>query len=357
MDDGGSGSSNGSSVIVTAQYESTRDGKKKFVSLIDAVTPLLGPPTHQLLLSSRPIDVPWPLAVGDVADNLFDKDRRTKRQRIDDVGLQIEQLQDVLAIEVPEALRQLQACLLDRKEDWLTLSSAKGVLIFRANAAKGGIDIPCVELELKEESRRALDSIDEEAEKMLPVDTGANCESGHLIHRLFANDGNCDATIDIQVKDDKATKVCMPPRSAFLLTNILRSQMDLPRGWQQLLTFADDHPPSLILLDPPYPNYSAKRLKTKQETYEPVEDLYDLWKLKLPVQKLLDRRNKKEGVLVGCWVTNNAISYREVICMNRLLILQITIRSSTLVIDAVCTTICILPEMFQSIAVDCAYGC
>ncbi|UZJ54515.1 hypothetical protein CBS101457_003835 [Exobasidium rhododendri] len=108
----------------------------------------------------------------------------------------------------------------------------------------------------------------------------------------------------------------MPPRSGFLLTNMLRSQAISPTGWNQALEFARSNPPSLLLLDPPYPNYSAKRLKDRAESYKPLEDLFDLWNMVTPIRQLLDCASKTgsgHGVLVGCWITNHAKVQRFVL--------------------------------------------
>lgn len=104
----------------------------------------------------------------------------------------------------------------------------------------------------------------------------------------------------------------LPPRSGFLLTNLLRSKHIPPRGWDQILEHASTHPPSLVLLDPPYPNYSAKRLKKSREAYETLNDLYDLWSLAKPVSCLLDC-DERQDCLVACWVTNDPKAQRFVL--------------------------------------------
>lgn len=79
-------------------------------------------------------------------------------------------------------------------------------------------------------------------------------------------------------------------------------------------------PPSLLLLDPPYPNRSATRLndqrlrrcqqakpdgRTRPEAYAPTADLFDLWALKTPITALLALAEPDEAPLVACWVTND----------------------------------------------------
>lgn len=64
---------------------------------------------------------------------------------------------------------------------------------------------------------------------------------------------------------------------------------------------ARQHPASLVLVDPPYPNMSASRLQRgKMEAYRTVDDLYDLWKMVPAVETLIG-----QDTLVGCWVTNH----------------------------------------------------
>lgn len=85
---------------------------------------------------------------------------------------------------------------------------------------------------------------------------------------------------------------------------------------------------SLLLLDPPYPNASVTRNNRRnkhKEAYSPVQDLYDLWKLKDCIAKLLRAGSDQlsptkgsssengsllgdapeTGTLVACWVTND----------------------------------------------------
>jgi N6-adenosine-specific RNA methylase IME4 len=306
MEDGGAGRGvSDSSVIVTTQYDCAEGGVSKAISLVDAVSPLLGSSSHQLLLSSWPICVPWPLAV-DANPAADDSNRESKRRRTEDVvGNQLEQLKDLLEMDIPKALKQLQMSLQGSTVDWLTGSKTSRVVVAEAGKQSKKTGVDWVRLEAESEAQY-IDG--DTSGRSLSVSPASKIAADQLIHRLVTNETPLGTCLECRNEATAPpTQIYVPPQSAFLHTNILRSQKELPRGWEQLLAFADKHSPSLILLDPPYPNYSAKRLKTKQETYEPVNDLYDLWKMKLPVQQLLYRGSKRdEGVLVGCWVTNHA---------------------------------------------------
>ncbi|KAK0565339.1 hypothetical protein OC861_003813 [Tilletia horrida] len=141
-----------------------------------------------------------------------------------------------------------------------------------------------------------------------------------------------------------------PACSGFLLTDLLPKGHDPPRGWSELVAEGvsqshdyhlqvrkrtcrlKDFPPAgrcggvdLLVIDPPYPNYSADRLsgrlsrkrkRDKEAAPEPnsgvqapdaylTVDLYDLWALKTPVRDLLQSGGSQRGTLVAVWVTHH----------------------------------------------------
>lgn len=295
----------GSSLIATAQYHSIRGGYEKYISLVDAVLPLLGQSSHQLLLSSSPISVPWPLAEDDRPATDSNMDQAKRKRTEDEVSSQMVQLRELLEVDIPRALERLQDTLRLHDNNWLTLSKVGRVVLAKTDRHSRGMSVDWISMEAQREAKQ-LES--DTSDALLSVSPASIMAANRMIHRLVVNESYSEALIACNSKESSLVHVFMPPKSAFFLANILRSQLKPPRGWEQLLSFAEKHPPNLILLDPPYPNYSAKRLKRKQETYDTVDDLYDLWKMKMPVQQLLQRGSKEEeaGVLVGCWVTNHA---------------------------------------------------
>lgn len=142
-----------------------------------------------------------------------------------------------------------------------------------------------------------------------------------LILRLIVNPADSAHWVDCGPPEDKshpAGRLYLPPRSAFLATDLLAmagADTSYPKhcGWTQLLLHAEQHPPSLVLLDPPYPNYSAKRTKRSREAYKPVADLYDLWRIVDPVRRLLSCARQTLAPIVGCWVTNDPKAQRFVL--------------------------------------------
>ncbi|CEH15434.1 DROSOPHILA MELANOGASTER BITHORAX COMPLEX (BX-C)-RELATED [Ceraceosorus bombacis] len=124
--------------------------------------------------------------------------------------------------------------------------------------------------------------------------------------------------------DARQPTLLMPCHSGFLLTDLLKSQLTLPSGFPEALQFLHTKQLSLLLLDPPYPNASVARASKRnkhKEAYSPVQDLYDLWKLKDCVARLLRAGSaerslaqntgldshyaKERATLVACWVTND----------------------------------------------------
>ena len=285
-----------------AAYTSLEGGRRRTIHLLDALQPLLDetPDGHALHLSSAPITAPWPLAAhAHHAGEDESRAKPAKRQRtIDETAQQLERLEEVLRHDIPAAVEALQATFGD--EEWLSGVGDERIRIH--GDTKGAIAWP-----LLEEQRGAAQAGDEQRAAAWWVREAEDeaCDAGELVHRLVI------ARNRVIVKTTQGALIAMPRKSAFLLTNLLRSQMHAPHGWGQLLAFAGQHPPSLLLLDPPYPNFSAQRLQSRRETYKPVEDLFDLWNMKKPVQELL--ACGRSGVLVGCWVTNHAKAQRFIL--------------------------------------------
>jgi N6-adenosine-specific RNA methylase IME4 len=130
-----------------------------------------------------------------------------------------------------------------------------------------------------------------------------------IIGRLTLNQSQ-DRPVMLTLETEKGVddvQFYMPPRGGFLWTDLL-PEHGLPSGWHGLLEHARHNaPPSLILLDPPWPNISAQRQNDrKASAYSTVDDLYDLWRIREPVSALLDTAGDTEPALVACWITNHA---------------------------------------------------
>lgn len=148
--------------------------------------------------------------------------------------------------------------------------------------------------------------------------------NSHIVHYPVINATNQEQVLDVSIPEERPLKVLLPPRSIFLLTDLLNQDQNfLPIGFQETLSLFDHSKPhhgqsshfdrkgfDLILLDPPFPNYSANRLskqksKRSSNSYSTVDDLYDLWPLKTSLNHALEMGGRDRGTLVGCWVTNS----------------------------------------------------
>lgn len=329
------------SVQLNATYSSSsiEEGVVKHISLLDAIKPLLAdlPATKQLLLSTHPIKEPWPLTTYEEKDNLSSRNEGKKRKRGDSVERLLQDLDETLRQEIPLALRALQAkqgC-----HEWLFLGEDRHTTIppSDSKAHESTSELQCTPLDdsirdlsydktgrilvhERKEGRISWPTLEEAKESKRSESPLMDSDQlQQIIHCLIVNTSQTHSMREVRHDETTSTRFLMPPRSAFLLTNMLRSQVDLPRGWEQLLNFAKSHPPNLLLLDPPYPNYSAKRLKDQKESYKPIDDLYDLWNMVKPIKALLESKaaesgeDRDVGVLVGCWVTNHAKAQRFVL--------------------------------------------
>ncbi|PWN41880.1 hypothetical protein IE81DRAFT_152194 [Ceraceosorus guamensis] len=175
-----------------------------------------------------------------------------------------------------------------------------------------------------------------QASDQVPSGTGTAAYTLSLAHRLVLNESSSHAeelaiaTTDVpdgepsEQGETRQPTLLMPCHSGFLLTDLLKSQLTLPSGFPEVLQFLHTRQLSLLLLDPPYPNASVARASKRnkhKEAYSPVQDLYDLWKLRDCVARLLKAGSaerslaqnaglnshyaKERATLVACWVTND----------------------------------------------------
>lgn len=307
-------------LTTTAQYRSSDNEEEKQIRLVDAIQPLLKgfPREARITLSTEPIKDPWPLAVKDEQQQFKNKEssRNTakRRRKNDDIEKYMQDLETLLGKDVPVALAQLQKKVVGNT--WLSVSTDRYSIHTKEHELGRGL--PWVKLgKIHEDTTRERESHVEQTPFTLHTSV---YEPEQLLYRLVINEGRTGELLWCCCGKDKTkTGIHMPSRSAFLMTNLLKSQINPPQGYDQLIKFARDHPPNLVLMDPPYPNFSAKRQTSKQETYEPISDLFDLWNMKLSVQQLLKCKRVQDdddvdgGVLVGCWVTNHAKVHRFIL--------------------------------------------
>lgn len=284
--------------IAEAHFTSS-SGLVKSIRLLDAIAPLKANVRTNctLLLSKEPIVKEWPLPVQD------DGSPNKKKRKID-LSLQDSQLEDLrqfLDVDIPLALAQLAKKV--QSSSWLTIESRDSCVVALPEEHSM---LPWPELE----SAAHGDDYDDQADKKCSLDimNHVNCKAEDLLHRLVSNSSNKIEEISLATH-----AIALPSRSAFLITDLLKSQMKEPAGWTHIMDHAAEHPPSLILLDPPYPNLSAGRLQKQTSRYRPVSDLYELWKLRDPVQQLLNSSRDGHEAIVGCWVTNYAKIQRFVL--------------------------------------------
>ncbi|PWN88481.1 hypothetical protein FA10DRAFT_164285 [Acaromyces ingoldii] len=233
------------------------------IHVIDALASLIDA-LPRVSLSSEPIRKPWDAGgnnhdgEGDSNGDSANTPARKRMKPEQRFGINVDKMVDTAHAELCRAW----------KGPWLTARSMDKVHVRQDKI--GSETTPWADLE-------AAQSHDE---------TG-------MIHKFVFNNSEQEYDVD---------RVTLAPRSGFLITNLLRSQLQLPEGWIGVVEHARQHPASLVLVDPPYPNMSASRLQQgKREAYRTVDDLYDLWKMVPAVETLIG-----QDTLVGCWVTNHA---------------------------------------------------
>ncbi|WFD17891.1 hypothetical protein MCAP1_000100 [Malassezia caprae] len=120
--------------------------------------------------------------------------------------------------------------------------------------------------------------------------------SSRWAHVVHTNDGASEK----RIVWERDTYV-LPPRSAFLLTDLLPRGHRVPHGWADVRALLSAHGgASLVVVDPPWPNKSAERAQGHSgHGYGTVQDVYDMWRLRPALETLLG-----PDTLLAVWVTN-----------------------------------------------------
>jgi len=137
---------------------------------------------------------------------------------------------------------------------------------------------------------------------LLPLSTSTTLHGTQVVYTLCMNEHKTPQRIHWIWRGHQST-FTLPPRSGFLLMDLLREEIQLPRAWLTLIERLDTMGGAdLVLLDPPWPNQSAQRAWRGQSRfkYRTMLDLYDMWRLRPAMESLI-----RPHTLVAVWVTNH----------------------------------------------------